>query len=291
MKDSRSDIDKKTKILAMFCKLCPFCVAARQWPYSAYAKKLREIEKHCPFCNAYSKLKAGILKTSNRSNNGFTLIELLVVIAIISLLLGILVPSLHKAKYLVEEKICASNLRQVTIVLMVYAENNNGWLPLEPTEHNSHPGLLEKLDARSDDSLMKAFYCSRDEWQDKIAQNPDEYIPDGATDSVKDTPENRELGNIGYVYWSFVENKYFGTKSWRNPAFFIPRKLRTSEVKWIYPNRPHHKATPSETWVISDFFRRGAPFPHTRKHAHGLNMSYLDGHVDLLKGKPKLSYR
>lgn len=232
------------------------------------------------------------MKSSNRSDKAFTLIELLVVIAIIAILIGILVPSLKKAKYLVEEKVCASNLRQVSIALMVYAENNDGWLPLEPTEHNSHPGLLDKLNARNDGALMKAFYCSRDKWQEKVAQNPDEYIPDGATDSVIDTPENRRLGNIGYVYWSFLENKkYEDTYPWRNPNFFIPRKLRTSGVKWIYPDRPHHKAPSSETWVISDFFRRGAPFPHTRKHAHGLNMSYLDGHVDMLKGKPKLSYR
>jgi hypothetical protein len=47
----------KTKLLAMVCKLCPFCIVARRWPNSAYAKKLKEIEKHCCFCKAYSKLK------------------------------------------------------------------------------------------------------------------------------------------------------------------------------------------------------------------------------------------
>ena len=232
------------------------------------------------------------MKILNRSNSAFTLIELLVVIAIIALLLSVLIPSLQKAKSFVEEKVCSSNLRQVSLALMVYAQDNDGWFPFEPTEHNSHPGLLDKLDARNDGALMKAFYCSRDEWQEKIAQNPDEYIPDGATDSVLDTPENRILGNIGYVYWSFEENKkYNGTASWRNPDFFIPRKLRTDGVEWIYPDRPQHNATSGEIWVVSDFFRRGAPFPHTRKHAQGLNMAYLDGHVDLLKGKPKLSYR
>jgi hypothetical protein len=51
-------IDIKTKVLAAFCRVCPFCIAARQWPGSAYAKKLKKIEKNCPFCKAYSKLKA-----------------------------------------------------------------------------------------------------------------------------------------------------------------------------------------------------------------------------------------
>ena len=58
MKVLNMKIDIKTKILAAFCKVCPFCIAARQWPDSAYAKKLKAIEKNCPFCNAYSKLKA-----------------------------------------------------------------------------------------------------------------------------------------------------------------------------------------------------------------------------------------
>ena len=225
------------------------------------------------------------------SKHAFTLIELLVVIAIIALLLSMLMPSLKKAKHLAAEKVCAAHLRQVSLALFTYAQSNEEWLPFEPTEHNTHLGLFEDLDARKNSSLMKAFYCTRDEWQDKIAQNPDEYIPAGTTDSVLDTPENRELGNIGYVYWSFQENKYFGTMPWRNPNFFIPRKLRTSGVKWLYPDRPRPKTSTSEVWVISDFFRRGAPFPHTRKHAHGLNMSYLDGHVDLLRGKPKDSYK
>ena len=93
------------------------------------------------------------------------------------------------------------------------------------------------------------------------------------------------------MYWSFIENKYFGADPWRNPQKFIPRQLKTTGVKWIYPDRPKPHGKSTEIWVLSDFFRRGAPFPHTRKHAHGLNMAYLDGHVALLKGKPKDSYR
>ena len=64
MKGERSEIDTKTKIMAVFCKFCPFCIVARQWPDSAYAKKLRDVEKHCPFCKAYSELKAYNSNTS-----------------------------------------------------------------------------------------------------------------------------------------------------------------------------------------------------------------------------------
>jgi hypothetical protein len=57
-KGLRVKTNMKTKVLAAFCRVCPFCIAARKWPNSAYAKKLKEIEKNCPFCKAYSRLKA-----------------------------------------------------------------------------------------------------------------------------------------------------------------------------------------------------------------------------------------
>jgi hypothetical protein len=64
LKGAQLKIDTKTKVLAAFCKVCPFCIAARHCPNSAYAKKLKEIEKNCPFCKAYSKLKAYNSNTS-----------------------------------------------------------------------------------------------------------------------------------------------------------------------------------------------------------------------------------
>ena len=67
MKGMRLKADTKTRVLAAICKLCPFCIAARRVPGSAYAKKLHKIEKHCPFCNAYSKLRTD---NSNASKAG-----------------------------------------------------------------------------------------------------------------------------------------------------------------------------------------------------------------------------
>jgi len=56
---------------------------------------------------------------------GFTLIELLVVIAVIAVLLAVLMPALRRAKEQGRQAVCQSNLRNVAIALMLYANDNN----------------------------------------------------------------------------------------------------------------------------------------------------------------------
>jgi prepilin-type N-terminal cleavage/methylation domain-containing protein len=65
-----------------------------------------------------------IHKTPKRTT-GFTLIELLVVIAIIALLMGILMPSLQRARKMAQGIACASNLRSLMIAWRVYADSND----------------------------------------------------------------------------------------------------------------------------------------------------------------------
>jgi len=60
---------------------------------------------------------------------GFTLIELLVVMVIIALLVGLLLPALARAKEEARKTQCRSNLRQIGLAIMMYANDNGGYSP------------------------------------------------------------------------------------------------------------------------------------------------------------------
>ena len=63
------------------------------------------------------------MKLSRRSFRGFTLIELLVVIAIIAILAAILFPVFAKAREKARQASCSSNLKQLALGALMYAQD------------------------------------------------------------------------------------------------------------------------------------------------------------------------
>jgi prepilin-type N-terminal cleavage/methylation domain-containing protein/prepilin-type processing-associated H-X9-DG protein len=239
----------------------------------------------------YEFVRSRRLLTAAPTGRAFTLIELLVVIAIIALLAALLMPGLARAKSLAHEKVCASNLRQINLTLRMYADDYADFYPLDWTEHNPHSNLVARLETYQP-GLFRALYCPQAHFSERYARDPG-YTPKGGIDSVIDTPTNRAAGNISYLYWSFQTNKYCPEAEayWRETANFTPRQIKGADAVWLDASKPPLEAGPAERWVMSDFFRQGAPFPHGRLHARGLNVVYLDGHVALMKGRPRLEYR
>jgi len=60
-----------------------------------------------------------------RGRNAFTLIELLVVIAVIAVLMAILMPALNRAREQGKRTVCMSNLKQLMLAWVLYADDHD----------------------------------------------------------------------------------------------------------------------------------------------------------------------
>jgi prepilin-type N-terminal cleavage/methylation domain-containing protein len=69
---------------------------------------------------------------STRRPRAFTLVELLVVIGIIAVLVGLLMPTLTRARERARRTVCMSNLRQIGQAIHLYANENKGCIPFGP---------------------------------------------------------------------------------------------------------------------------------------------------------------
>ena len=61
----------------------------------------------------------------NRKQHGFTLIEMLVVIAVVAILAALLLPALSRAKSDAKRIQCIGNVRQINLVLQIYANDHD----------------------------------------------------------------------------------------------------------------------------------------------------------------------
>jgi len=93
-------------------------------------------------------------------NKGFTLIELLVVIAIIGILAGILLPVLSRARESARKTQCMSNVKQIGMGLIMYANENSETFPSSTATNPAMASLNLLYDTYISDN--KVFNCPSD---------------------------------------------------------------------------------------------------------------------------------
>ena len=109
-----------------------------------------------------------------RQRRAFTLIELLVVIAILAVLIGILVPTIARARESARRTQCASNLRQIGVGLYRYFNEQNALPARYGGLEFNNPHVLHFQQEEPDVSQLMLKYCGQKEifycpegWEDR----------------------------------------------------------------------------------------------------------------------------
>jgi prepilin-type N-terminal cleavage/methylation domain-containing protein/prepilin-type processing-associated H-X9-DG protein len=209
------------------------------------------------------------------ARNAFTLIELLVVIAIIAILASLLLPALARAKAKAHGVNCLGNLKQLQLGWQMYADDNDGRLPLQifgtGYPHRSlAPGSWVTGNAHDD---LSSSNIQRGVLFPYIRSAAIYHCP--ADQST--VTDHKELLRTR----SYSLNLYLGWTGWYDPRI----KFRYSEIVSAGPSRVFVFLDEDERTISDGGFFYPEPWVAPtclpgERHALGCNFSFADGHAD-----------
>jgi prepilin-type N-terminal cleavage/methylation domain-containing protein/prepilin-type processing-associated H-X9-DG protein len=221
-----------------------------------------------------------------RRGRGFTLIELLVVIAIIAILAAILFPVFARAREKARQTSCLSNVKQLDLAALMYAQDYDEWLPCDYYACNSsttHARLVGQiLPYIKNQQIM--------------------YCPSASKMGIADivpTSANLTAGNISYYYFSYDQVPSTVQPPAPDNSTFISNSFLRQFAGVTAANTPRVLGLASDTtyssseiWLWSDPYY-GSKFP-TKIHSAAFgsnNIAYLDGHAKFSPGQAKDIFR
>lgn len=216
-----------------------------------------------------------------KHRQGFTLIELLVVIAIIAILAAILFPVFARAREKARQTSCLSNLKQITLAEMMYAQDYD---EAYPDSRDSNDTDMPGCGALSAGGYQGALHIQC--WSSRLYQ-------DGTANTTK------VLGGYPARLNPYVKNdRVFFCPSDSLANRWLPGPYRTS-----YYQRHAHDVTaaiyntnitlstvqrPAQLALfVEEFWHAGVGTPYawtcTDQGTKGANAGFYDGHVKWLK--------
>lgn len=153
------------------------------------------------------------------SEREFTLIELLVVIAIIAILAGMLLPALSSAQDKARSITCASNERQVWVLLTLYINDFDDWLPAAYDNDFSQKYWAVHFE--------ELGYSKWPVYHSEAAKRSPYYCPSDIRVGKKFTKPSFDMTSYGFNgCLTSGQTKYFGRKSGQ-----IYSRLKINHIK------------------------------------------------------------
>jgi prepilin-type N-terminal cleavage/methylation domain-containing protein/prepilin-type processing-associated H-X9-DG protein len=219
-----------------------------------------------------------VISNEGKVRSAFTLVELLVVIGIIALLIAILLPTVARAREQGKRVQCLSNLRQIHIAFVEYAQMNHDQAPVgyrtTIKQFNSmiYSGtakefvLFGRLYVAGMMKTPQPFFCP--------SENDGKYQWDTADNPWPPGPEGDPARNVNAGYAMNSDN-YIPDDLVGSPPRPLPR-LNNFRANGVRPNPPdpsldRYKYAP----LLADLMAGGEYVQ--RRHKDGLNALYGDG--------------
>jgi prepilin-type processing-associated H-X9-DG protein/prepilin-type N-terminal cleavage/methylation domain-containing protein len=214
-------------------------------------------------------------RASKRNTADFTLIELLVVIAIIAILAAMLLPALQQARERGKQQQCNSNLKQMTLGLNFYVDDNDGWqfggnraeCIHEYLQHCGKRGYLGSVKERNLGDVGKQGVG--------IMQCPAKRHTDQVNMVDSDFGVNSYLGSVGrYAPWkrSLPYGSTFASGQGR--YYFKP-----DSVKWPSKVPFWMDGISGNPFIAPDFGWKNID----ARHGGRASVSFVDGHAEVMK--------
>jgi prepilin-type N-terminal cleavage/methylation domain-containing protein/prepilin-type processing-associated H-X9-DG protein len=238
-----------------------------------------------------------VIQKKFQGRRGFTLIELLVVIAIIAILAGMLLPALSKAKAKGKQVACLSNMRQIGLATMMYANDHKDYLPYGYSYTWPGQALLYWWQ-----DLVRPYIDSEAVYSCPSARPhatwPDKRPPGTPRPLIKDYICNAQGGayaESGKQMWVGANGPFIN--NWQNPSRSMSEIQDTTGTIAIADGSTNvfeiWRLEQVDAWYNAGYgpaFFSNSPDTKNptqghiaKRHNTGFNASFCDGHAEFIK--------